>query len=227
MPMIWTIAIDADTALAATAHPIPLAAAIPALQFGGYHFNPNAGGWPGRVLPPRNWPAPPIMSSPAQIIDCFGRNALLEGLALVVSWGTMGRTAPHIYGPRLRDIQDALAYCKKDIGATATIQKSWDILTSPTGTIKWTSTMASKTLHFLCRSLGHSDNPPVPIDSTMRKAVWNAFSSAIIPPTAVPGNWHGDSYDAYCRYMTAILKWADPRKWTTTEMETTIFSEYR
>jgi hypothetical protein len=42
----------------------------------------------------------------------------------------------------------------------------------------------------------------------------------------MPGNWDGNGFDSYRRYMTAIITWAEARKWTTTEMESTVFAEY-
>lgn len=42
-----------------------------------------------------------------------------------------------------------------------------------------------------------------------------------------PGNWKGNSFEAYSRYMTAILTWETQRNWTTTEMEATIFDQFK
>ena len=87
--------------------------------------------------------------------------------------------------------------------------------------------MASKTLYFLCRGLfglGYQD-PPVPIDgAVIRGYVWPGFRIGI-PPAQRPQDWSGDSFVAYCRYMTAIIEWAQLRSWTTTQVQATIFEE--
>jgi hypothetical protein len=88
--------------------------------------------------------------------------------------------------------------------------------------------MASKALHFLSRALfPHDRHPPVPIDGAIiRKRVWWCFRHGI-PPQRRPQDWDADDLEAYHRYMTAILTWAEARNWTTTELEATIYHEYR
>jgi hypothetical protein len=48
---------------------------------------------------------------------------------------------------------------------------------------------------------------------------------AHIPRAQRPQSWQGNTFDAYNRYMTAILVWAEQRHWTTTQIEITIFHE--
>jgi hypothetical protein len=87
--------------------------------------------------------------------------------------------------------------------------------------------MASKTLHFLCRALGFVKDAPVPIDNAVILTyVWPGFRINI-PPSKRPHDWGGKTFAAYCRYMTAILEWADMKGWTTSELEATIFAENR
>jgi hypothetical protein len=91
--------------------------------------------------------------------------------------------------------------------------------------------MVERDLHFLCRALGIRQDPPVPIDgAVIRQRVWPAFKNAFkkggLRRDMYPNNWNGNEFHAYCRYMTAIMTWAELRSWTTTEMETTIFAEY-
>ena len=93
------------------------------------------------------------------------------------------------------------------------------------GQLRWSPVLASKTLHFLCRALGFEQNPPVAIDNAViLNKVWPTWRH-LVPPVLTLGGWNGTS-EAYLRYMTAILIWAEARGWTTTEMEATIFEEY-
>ena len=85
--------------------------------------------------------------------------------------------------------------------------------------------MTSKTLHFLCRALGFQHDVPVPIDNkVILNRVWPRFKNGI-PPSQCPQGWKGNTFPAYCRYMTAIIEWANMKGWTTTELEPTIFAE--
>lgn len=93
--------------------------------------------------------------------------------------------------------------------------------------MNWTSVMTLKTLHFLCRALFgfNYQDPPVPIDGkVIRGYVWPGFRIGIPPPQR-PQDWEGDSFAAYCRYMTAVLEWARKKNWTTTQVQATIFEE--
>jgi len=223
--MHWPV--DAQTRLAAQNFPLPIQAQQPAPQDVGRGFDPTR--WmrhlrPGvDQFPPS--PAGGYRADPESIIAEFQAAHYLQGLALTVSWGTMARTKQHVYGQhQLQHIHDTLSQCAESITETQSIQQSWDMLVMGLG---WTSVMTSKALHFLCRALGHNNDPPVPIDGeVIRNKVWPAFKNRINQGLR-PRNWDGNSFDAYCRYMTAILEWARARNWTTTQMESTIWDEYK
>jgi hypothetical protein len=220
--MHWPI--DAQTQAAARDFPLPLPA-VPAPQEVGRGF--DLARWleqlrPGvDQFPPR--PAGGYRANPDSIIAEFRAGHFLPGLALTASWGTMARTKRKIYGTeRLQKMHDTLEQCAESIGATESIQASWDLLVQ---NLEWTSVMTSKTLHFLCRALGHDNDPPVPIDGkVVREKVWPKFRNGI-RQLPLPGNWNGHGFEAYCRYMTAILQWAHARNWTTTQVECTIWNE--
>jgi hypothetical protein len=94
--MIWKI--DQATALAAMAY-MPLQDQdAPALQFGGCHTSAEI--WDDRVLQPSTGPNRPLRSSPDQIIKQFADERYTQALALVVSWGGIGRRSKDIYGER-------------------------------------------------------------------------------------------------------------------------------
>lgn len=225
--MLWGI--DEQTAQAAMAYTFPFELDVPARQFGGCQT--NAGTWNDRVIQPSAWPDEPLWSSPDQIIKQFTDGHYTQALALVVSWGGMGRRSKSIYGERTRDtieqIDRTLRWCAENIRESQSIADSWKSLTSPgEGEFGWSAVMTSKTLHFLCRSLGFAHDPPVAIDGTViRQRVWPAFRNAL-PTNQRPGDWEGNSFDAYRGYMSAILTWASRRNWTTTETETTIFKRF-
>jgi hypothetical protein len=138
----------------------------------------------------------------------------------------MFRANQYIYRQHLlQDIHGTLDQCAQSISRTNSIQQSWDLLTNR---LQWTNVITSKTLHFLCRALGFNENPPVPIDGgVILKYVWPGFRIGI-PPAQRPGDWEGNTFTAYCRYMTAILAWAQMKQppWTTTEVEATIYEEH-
>lgn len=221
--MIWHP--DPQTQAAAVAHPLPLAAIVPAPQFPGRNF--AGGSWNHRVIN-QHWPAPNFRAGPAAIIAALAAGNNLEGLAMVVSWGTMWRQPDSIYGHRhLPDIHDKIDLARESIAATNCINNAWMILTDPNpGGLGWSPVLSSKFLHFLCRSLGEVQDPPVAIDNAViLNAVWPAWR-ALHYPQFSPNNWCGHTLAAYLRYMTAIQSWATLRAWTTTEFEATVFSEY-
>jgi hypothetical protein len=219
--MNWDI--DAPTQAAASNYPVQMAAVIPADQYPGRTF--NSINWNHRVLQRDYWPQGAIVSSPQQIILTFQRQQYLQALALVVSWGTMWRRAGAIYGNNsLQNIQNTLAQCAESILATQSIAQAWMVLTHNLG---WSAVITSKTLHFLCRALGFNHDPPVAIDNkVIRNRVWPVFCNGI-PVGQRPQNWGGDAFGAYSRYMTAILEWSQVRNWTTTQLEVTLFDEYK
>lgn len=203
----------------------------PAAQFNGRNFNIN--NWNNRVINNGAWPEPPIVSSPETIIGEFENQHYLQALALVVSWGTMWRQNPHIYGNRnLQSISNALIECATSIQATNAINDSWLILTGDgIGQLGWSPVITSKTLHFLCRALGHENDPPVAIDNAViLQRVWPCWRSRwvhLIDAGQRPQGWRGSGLETYLRYMTAIKVWADLRGWTTTQLEASIFASFR
>jgi hypothetical protein len=219
---------DLRTAKAARKHPIIIGGQAP--QFAGY--STYAGTWDDRVIQPAAWHAQ-LRSSPDQIMSFFREGRYTQGLAMVVSWGGMGRTSNTIYGPKnsyggrktetIEQIERTLQDCAKSVQASQSIEDSWRKLFGMKD-VRWSAVTASKALHFLCRSLGFERNPPVPIDgAVIRNKLWPAFRKSItsVPP---PDDWQSNSFTAYSRYMTAISTWANQRNWTTTQMEATIFA---
>ena len=145
-----------------------------------------------------------IQASPGLIVAEFQQKRYLRGLALTVCWGRMARTNGRIYEPVLQDTHDALDTCAESISQTDSIQDSRDVLTKK---LDWTNVIASKTLHFMCRALGINEDPAAPIENkVILGSVWPGFQIGI-PPTqrAAVRDWAGSTFDAYCRYMTAIL----------------------
>lgn len=212
------------------AHPLPIGRDTPARQAQGHPFSPST--WDGRVIQPSKWPSGNLWSNPEQIIKQFQQRHYTQAVAMVVSWGEMWRQPNAIWGPSrpLAHIEKTLAECADNIVKSNSISHSWDRLTgtvmSTTGQLAWSSVMASKTLHFLCRSLGFEQDPPVPIDGgVMRQRVWPFFRNSISKGYP-PGNWNGDAFEVYSRYMSAIRTWANQRNWTTTQMEVTIFDHF-
>jgi len=215
---------DWQTVQAATAYSLPIKGDAPAPQFGGCLTSTQT--WDDRVTQPATWKTGPLLSSPEEIIKQFREGRCTQALALVVSWGGMGRTSKFIYGERkpetIMRIERTLIDCAESIRESQSIADSWRMLTGS----GWSAVITSKTLHFLCRSLGFAQNPPAAIDGgVIREKVWPAFCKSI-PVGQRPADWQGNTFEAYCRYMTAILTWAAQRNWTTTQVEATIFAEY-
>ncbi len=225
--MHWNI--DSRTADAAMAHPLPIKRDTPARQFEGCLTSPRT--WNDRVLQPAEWPNGYLWSSPEQILKFFRDGRYTQGLAMVVSWGGMGRRSSDIYRDRSHEfierIERTLRDCAHSIKTSESIAESWEALTGWSGVqLGWSAVMASKALHFLCRSLGFEEDPPAAIDNkVMRERVWPVFRDSI-PPSERPGDWEGNTFEAYSRYMTAILTWAANKHWTTKELEATIFDQY-
>ncbi len=225
--MIWSI--DKSTEDAARCHPLPIAASKPAKQWPGHPTKTST--WNDRVIQPAIWPATPLLSSPSQIMDFFQKELYTQAVAMVVSWGGMGRRSKDIYRQRSQEdiqrIDKAIRFSAESVRNSGSIAGAWTGLTGNGDCeLGWSAVMASKTLHFLCRSLGFEDDPPVPIDNkVIRQIVWPKFRSSV-PQGQRPASWDGSNFAAYCRYMTAVLTWAGQRGWTTTQMENAIFDEY-
>lgn len=217
---------DHATEVAASTYPVPIAFAQPAEQFPGFWVNPSR--WDRRVVQPSDWPSTPFRSSPEIVIRQFREGRMTQGLALTASWGKMGRSSRRIWGDRSPEsIESVLHECAGLISTSHSIEDAWSMLTGDApGQLGWSAVITSKTLHFLCRSLGFEDDPPVALDNAiMRQRVWPVFIAGV-PDDVRPGDWRGDSLTAYLRYMTAIRAWAAARGWTTTELEATLFRCY-
>jgi len=221
--MIWHQ--DEPTAQAAAQFPFPIHRLNPVQQARGYNFDPTM--WKHRTIH-RAWPPEPLRSDPNQIIQLFQADHYLEAFAMTVSWGGMSRA--RVYDGRdLLDIEHALQLCAESIQKTNQLQAAWLILTGePPEHLGWSAVMASKTLHFLSRALNPDDHsPPVLRDGAVSlDYAWRRWV-ARVPPPQRPHNWKGNTFEAFNRYMTAILVWAEQRHWTTTQIETTIFDEGR
>jgi hypothetical protein len=148
-----------------------------------------------------------------------------QGLAMVVSWGTMWRQPGAIWGDRkLEQIEQFLRLSAESIQTSESIEIAWKALTKDLG---WSSVLTSKTLHFICRSLEFEDDPAVPIDgAVIRQKVWPTFRDSI-PYYERPESWDGDSFEAYSRYMSAILTWAKMKNWSTSEVERTMSLQFQ
>jgi hypothetical protein len=231
--MIWQI--DSVTQVAAQNFPLPIYSRSPLPQDSGDTFDPQT--WQRHLRPGDVYPAGCSIATPEQIIAEFQASHYLQALALTISWGGMERTKDlYIYREHnLQHIYDTLDRCAQSIQKTNSIEESWDFLTEG---LRWTNVITSKVLHFLCRALSLSQDPPVPIDNeVIVRYVWPGFRIGI-PPGQRPQDWEGKSYTgtneakiahysfaAYCRYMTAVIEWAQARRWTSTQLESTIYAE--
>jgi hypothetical protein len=205
---------------AATRYPITIKQDKPVAPLNGYAF--DTASWSHRVVQPATWHGE-LRSDPDEIIKQFQDEKYTQALAMVVSWGGMWRRPETIWGWRdLEMIEGLLGDCAESIAESESIYDSWEMLRNQ---LTWTSVLISKTLHFLCLSLGFERDPPVPIDgAVIRRRIWPMFKNSV-PPRERPGDWEGDAIEAYSRYMTAIIVWADQRRWTTAEVERTICVE--
>ena len=179
-----------------------------------------------RIRAVDDFPARPWLCSPDQIISEFQASHYLSALVLTIFWGKMMRTeSKSIYqGRDLQLIHNVLQRCADSVRQTHSIRDAWGLLREQ---LRWTSVANSKVLYFLCRALGFEENPPVPIDGrVIRGYVWPGFRIGIPPDQRrLIHDWEGHELSSYCRYMTAILEWAQSRGWTTTQLEATLFAE--
>lgn len=167
------------------------------------------------------------VSSPTNIITCFQEDYLLEGLSMVVLWGTMFRQKRRIYAENLESLKENLLQAKQLIQDNLNIESSWNILVQNLG---WTNVTTSKVLHFLSRALDIT-NPPVPIDNAIIKnKVWRQLREYINGNNlnTVP-KWFdtGNTFAAYNRYMTAIIVWAEIYGLSTIKFEAALFNYCR
>lgn len=213
---------DSGTKAAARKFPLPIYAVNPIDQYKGHPI--KAADWQSHLRPGDVFLSGNLICSPSQIIEEFKGAHYLQAIALTICWGNMGRTKNRcIYRKHdLQGMHNTLLQCAQSIRQTESIQQSWDLLING---LLWTPVMASKTLHFLSRALGFAQYPPVPIDNAViLRYVWPGFRIGI-PPSQRPQDWQGKTFAAYCRYLTAIVEWADMKGWTTTQLEATIFAE--
>ena len=219
----WNL--DEPTKKAAMDHPLLQAYNRPAVQFAGCSTHTVT--WNDRVVQPSSWGNQPLISSPNEIMNQFRNRRYTQGLALVVSWGGMGRTSQYIYADRrtemIQKIETRISDCANSISESRSVANSWLMLTGiADGQLGWSEVMASKMLHFLSRSLRFEQNPPVALDGgRIRNRIWPMFWKSL-PLNQRPGDWEGRSFDAYSRYMTAVSTWAGQKGWTTTETEATL-----
>ncbi len=211
---------DRQTFEAASRYPFPIRHSKPVPPFSGRSF--NVATWNRRVLQPADWRGV-TRSDPDEIIRQFRNQRYTQALALVVSWGSMQRQPDAIWGDRkLEAIESLLRDCSESIRRSESIEESWATLRMK---LSWTSVLISKTLHFLCLSLGFGGDPPVPIDgAVIRGKVWPVFIHPI-PLNERPTDWTGDTFEAYTRYMTALRAWAHQKRWSTADVEKTISAE--
>lgn len=177
-----------------------------------------------------------VVPSVENIKECFRENYFLEGLILTVGWGGMARAQKSIYRESLdlKGIEAALSAAKNAINQDGDIQSAWKKLTDKEkDQLGWGRVITSKVLHFLARSCGYEENPPVPFDNAV---TWNLlrawfFSSIALkrqgqyPP--LPQTWwdNDNSWESYNRYMTAIICWAEQRGWHTTDVDASVFAK--
>ena len=216
--MHWNI--DTRTQEAAAKYPFPISRPTPVGPFSGLSF--DIANWDHRVVQPANWDGVRC-SDPGEIIRQFRIQRYTQALALVVSWGRMWRQPQTVWGQhKSESIENILGECAASIRQSEAISDSWKLLRTQ---LSWTSVLISKTLHFMCLSLGFDHDPPVPIDGkVIRGRVWPLFIRAV-PASERPADWTGDTFEAYGRYMTAILTWADQRGWSTPDVERTICAQ--
>jgi hypothetical protein len=150
-PRILSWYTDPKTVQAATAHKLPLPHSLPARQVNGCETNTEI--WRDRIIHPPTW-RDPIRSDPAEIIKQFKQGRYTQGLALVVSWGGMGRRAKAIYGEAtpatIMHIERTLQICARDIQESLSIDNSWQSLAgSNAGELHWSEGMTVKDSSFL------------------------------------------------------------------------------
>ncbi len=199
---------------------------IPSAQFDGCNFHSAV--WDKYVTQPSKWPKEPFRSSPDQIIIQFRNNRYTQAIAMVASWGNMWRTNQAIWNRDAPHIEVVIRDCINKIRTSKSIESAWTSLTGRAEVqLGWSDVMASKTLNFLCRSIGFEQNPPVPIDGKIIiKNVWPDFRRHAGQLTPKPWRQKGHPFNACNRYMAAMQIWSSQKKRTTAHVEATIFSKF-
>ena len=194
---------------------------MPGTQFQGRNFNQL--NWQEHVLE-NNQLRLYAFSSPDNIINYFQNQNYLEGLCLVISWGTMWRRNHITYQADLNVIQSSMAEAAQLIQGHNQINEAWLLLEENLG---WSNVMISKTLHFMCRALRHIEDCPVAIDNlVILQGVWPCLVQAYLRRQR-PKDWK-NGLDGYLRYMTFInyLR-ANYIGWTNMDVECTLFEHFR
>lgn len=183
-----------------------------------------------------------VVCGPDEVIACFRGNHDLHAVALVAAWGGMRRPAPlnRILARGTEAITSGVSDARQALidasNGNTDAQDAWEALTGPADqSPRWTHVMTSKTLHFLCRSLG-IDDPPLPIDNAAAiEGARRRFTSDVQQARdaenhlhPAPGSWNTDTHDwePFSRYMTAIRTWAAARDWSAGDFEQTMFFDY-
>jgi len=192
---------------------------IPTEQFAGGNFNPEK--WEKRGLKRSQWPDKTLILSPDEIITQFRNKRWGLAVCMVITWGGIWRTPSVFWKPGWASIEEILSACADEIRTSKSIEKAWSMLTGGADEqLGWTDVMASKSLHFLCRSVGFERNPPVPIDGKIIVGrVWKEFRNHAGKESPMPWRQGGYPFDAYKRYMSAVRIWAHQKKWTTTQVD--------
>jgi hypothetical protein len=93
-----------------------------------------------------------LPSSPSQITDFFQKELYTQAVAMVVSWGGMGRRSKDIYKQRsqgdIQRIDNGIRFSVGSIRNSGSIADAWTVLTGKGECeLVWSAVMASKTLH--------------------------------------------------------------------------------
>jgi len=173
-----------------------------------------------------------LRPSPNNIISCFkDDDCFLQGFILAIFWGSMWQknSLKRIFCPRLTNVESTLKEAKEKIVEEESIKNAWKLLAEQ---LYWSPVFISKVLHFLSRSAGFEQNPPVPMDNKVTlKQIWPKFLTMVRQKrengnnNQEPAPWEG-KFEGYSRYMTLINVWAKEKNWSTTNIETTLFKKY-
>ena len=184
---------DSETAQAAAAfNPLPINVTMPATQFAG--CSTKATTWNNRVIQPAAWPVGQLRSSPEQIIRFFQDEHYTQGLAMVASWGGMGRTSKYIFGQHrsIDQIERLLRELARSIRVSQSVEDLWRRLAGRESydQLHWTPVITSKTLHFMPIP-GYRAEPTCGVASAMARASMSSsissktlFGSAMLFPIA-------------------------------------------
>lgn len=246
MPVMWIA--DPATQFWAGACPLPLRSVATRPQYPGRNVTTAdlvasvglAGAFPAACVNPVRPDC--VVCGPSEIIGCFAAGLDQHAIALIAAWGGMLRPAAlaRILAPGIPAMAAAMVAARGNLvaadAAGGAADAAWNVLTGPLpGGLAWTRTMASKTLHFLARSVGIAA-PPLPIDNAcVLQYVWPTFITAVNlaiaagagGPYPVPGRWDaGHGWQPYNRYMTAVDVWAAMHAWVPSDFESTMFYDY-